>query len=145
MRLTLFQEIPSFLSVVKIMQRHSYTMILLILVIRFYQTVIYKPFPKSITAFDDNIFMHVWLSEPSNSPNFLSPNYLVNGFSVVFEFQFNKVSANNNTDLFKQCKTETSINLIYWCVICECFFSYILWISKNGSKNRIALAKMNYY
>jgi hypothetical protein len=56
---TLFQEIPSFLSVVKIMQRNSYTIMLLILVIRFYQTVIYKPFPKSVTAFDENILMLV--------------------------------------------------------------------------------------
>ena len=25
--------------------------------------ILYKPFPKSITVFDDNILMHVWLSE----------------------------------------------------------------------------------
>jgi hypothetical protein len=34
---------------------------------------IYKPFPKSITVFDDNIFMHVWLSKQFDKSKFLSP------------------------------------------------------------------------
>jgi len=39
-------------------------MMLLILVMRFYQTVIiYKPCPKLVTVFGDNIVLLVWLFE----------------------------------------------------------------------------------
>jgi hypothetical protein len=55
-------------------QLGKFKMNLVFIIISVFLATIYKPFPKSVTVFDDNILKHAWLSEQFDELNFLGPS-----------------------------------------------------------------------